>query len=236
MSPSEYLRSALSGVDWNKYVGVFLKSDVATESVANANRQLALWATVLAGLEPESPANGFLYGMQSEGHYVAALIALALYKPAASSMRAVVEAALYYSYFRNHPVELGTLIREPSFFVEKASIVEFHKTHTVDFAAKQAALNLVGGLNSWYSQVSAVIHGQVPGAWVEHTELSKISPTEKMQSLAMANFQEAVGIVNSLFLVCVSQDDWNGIPKSARQEFLRGLSGPSKKILGLSVG
>jgi hypothetical protein len=236
MTPAEFLRTTLSAIDWNEHVRGFLTSAPAADRLANSNRRIALWVNSLLTLEPESPARSFLYGMQSEGHYVAALIPLALYKPAASSMRAAVEAALYYSYFRHHPMELGTLLRDSDFFIEKAEIIEFHKKHTPDFTTKQQALNFVGNLTTWYSRISGVIHGQIPGAWTEHTDLSKLKPAAKTQETAITEFETAVGIINALFLVSISQDEWNGIPKDARQELLKNLSGPTKKILGFSFG
>ena len=236
MTPADHLRSELSKVDWNSNVASFLASPAAATSIADANFRISLWANSLSATNPGNPANGFLYGMQAEGHYVAALIPLSLYKPAASSMRASVEAALYYSYFRHHPMELGTLTRTPSFFMEKSSIIEFHKAHTPGFTEKQQALGLTTGLNAWYSTVSAIIHGQIPGAWTTQTSLSGVGPVATIQTQALSMLDTAVSIINALFLASISRDDWAGFTKASRQEFLKGIAGATKKILDFSVG
>ena len=140
MMPTKALASALSAVDWNSNANEFLADALTCEKIASCNMSLALWAHQIELEEAGNPALSFLREMQISGQHVAALCALALYKPAAASMRTVVESCLYYSYFRTHPSELATLVRSSKYFTDKYSILEYHKEHTPKFSERQQAL------------------------------------------------------------------------------------------------
>ena len=180
----EKLSAALNAVDWNKNVTNVLADTVSATTIAERNLRIAVWARQFEIADKGNPALCFVREMQIAGQHVAALIALALYKPAASSMRAMFETALYYSYFRTHPSELATLVRDVGFYVEKRTLLEYHKIHTPRFPELQHKLGLVSRLDHWYSQVSAVIHGQIPGAWVEHKTVAEIAPIKKLRMLS----------------------------------------------------
>ncbi len=98
--PLAKLNAALTAVDWNKNVATFLAGSGAATSVAQRNLRIAIWARQLENADKGNPALCFVREMQMAGLYVPALLGLALYKPAASSMRTMVEAGLYYTYFR----------------------------------------------------------------------------------------------------------------------------------------
>jgi hypothetical protein len=131
--------------------------------------------------------------MQVSSQYVAVLVALSLYKPAASAMRIMVETALYYTYFRTHHAELATLARDPAFYVEKRDLVEYHKKHTPDFGSLQSRLGVLVRLERWYSTVSAIVHGQIPGAWVEHKIVAEIKNIAATQEVSLYSRKSALG-------------------------------------------
>ena len=106
-----------------------LKDDEATAKIAAANLRLAVWALQLENADAGNPALSFVREMQIGGQHVTALVALSLYKPAAARIRSVFECALYYTYFRTHPSELQTLIRDPEYFVDKQELIDYHKKH-----------------------------------------------------------------------------------------------------------
>src|ERR1022692_288533 len=137
------LEKALAAVDWNANVSVFTKDATQPEIVAKANLRLAVWSRQLEITDKGNPALAFVREMQVTGHQVAALIALALYKPAAGGMRTTFETALYYSYFRTHKAELATLVRDSEFFISKKEIIDYHKQHSHNFSALQQSFGLV---------------------------------------------------------------------------------------------
>src|SRR5580698_6400361 len=105
--PSSHLISALAAVNWNDNAAVFCGDAQAVSACEAVNHRLAVWAQQLEDADRGNPALSFVREMQAAGHAVPALAALALYKASASSMRAVLDTALFYTFFRTHPCELG---------------------------------------------------------------------------------------------------------------------------------
>jgi len=229
------LSSALSAVDWNNNVQVFLKDTKSAEIVADVSMKLAVWARQLETVDHENPSISFIREMQISSQQVAALTALALYKTAAGAMRSMFENALYYTYFRTHLSELETLVRDPAYFVDKRQLIEYHKTHTVRFTELQSKLGLITRLNTWYSKVSAIVHGQIPGKWTEHKTLSDIKHIEATRALVVEVFREGGDLVHCLFLCTVGQNFWDVFSTPSKKMLLAGLSGDLKKALMLDI-
>jgi len=225
------LSSALSAVDWNNNVQVFLKDTKSAEIVADVSMKLAVWARQLETVDHENPSISFIREMQISSQQVAALTALALYKTAAGAMRSMFENALYYT----HLSELETLVRDPAYFVDKRQLIEYHKTHTVRFTELQSKLGLITRLNTWYSKVSAIVHGQIPGKWTEHKTLSDIKHIEATRALVVEVFREGGDLVHCLFLCTVGQNFWDVFSTPSKKMLLAGLSGDLKKALMLDI-
>ena len=138
--PHTKLDEALGRVDWKANIDAFLTDTEAAKRIGDANLRLAIWAKQLENAVRGNAALPFVREMQLAGQNVAVLIALSLYKPAAGAVRAVFETALYYTYFRTHPVELASLVRNEGFYLEKREILDFHKIHTNGFSEKQRKL------------------------------------------------------------------------------------------------
>src|SRR5688572_17504673 len=134
-----HLGAALKAVDWASNVDALcLDADLANR-VEACNMRLAAWARQIETIEKGNPALAFVREMQHGGHNVAACVALGLYKPAASSMRSLVECALYYSFFRHHPAELSSLLVDDRYYVTKRDILDFCKIHVRNFKARQSS-------------------------------------------------------------------------------------------------
>jgi len=230
----EKLATALAGVDWNGNVAQFTKDSGVTSAVASANMRIALWSKQFETVDHGNPALSFVREMQTAGHHVAVLTALAMYKPAATAMRNMVEAALFYTFFRSHSVELCTLTRDTAYFLTKQDVIEYHKRHTPNFLSYQDKLGLISRLQTWYSAISGIIHGQVPGAWVDHASVKQIKHVAKTQSLAVTNFVDAEDIVYRLFLCTVEPSQWDNFNFEAKKLLLKGLAGDVKALLKLN--
>jgi hypothetical protein len=231
--PHDKLKAALTAVDWNKNVATFLSDEATIKEVANRNLRIAIWAKQIEIADQGNPAICFVREMQIAGQHVAALMGLALYKPAAASMRNMLEAGLYYTYFRTHSSELATLVRGTEYYIDKRGILEYHKTHTLSFIDHQRKLGLVSRLEDWYSRVSSVIHGQIPGTWIEHKSIAEISPIKTAQALVHSEFKEGEEVLHRLLLCTVGKSLWDAFSSSAKKELLKGLSGELKAELGL---
>ena len=107
--------------------------------------------------------------------------------------------------------------------------------HTKGFTEKQQVLGLLAKLDKWYSETSAIIHGQLPGKWVTHTNLREIGYDENVCELGIKRFEEAGDIFNRMLLCTVNQSFWYRFTKDSKKEFLRGLKGKEKDALDLTV-
>lgn len=231
--PAAALATAIKSANWSQNVDSFLAEPTALDMVSKANLRLATWARQFEVIEKGNPALCFVREMQVAGHHVAALLALALYQPAAGAMRTIAETALYYSYFRTHPSELATLARDPDFYLGKTELIDYHKQHTPDFYDLQSKLGLVSGLTKWYSTVSAVVHGQLPGTWITHKSLSEIKFDKPTVGAAVKAFAEGEELVHRFFLCTIGRELWASVSTSAKQILLKGLAGELKTRIGL---
>ena len=233
MTLGEKLISAVSAVDWAQNVSTFALDPDLKEQLAKTSHRLALWAKHLETADDANPALTFIREVQVQGHYAATLIALGLYKPAASVMRVMFESALYYTYFRTHPVELHTLVRDPDFFLDKATILQFHKKHSIDFVRKQEAFGLLSRVSTWYGNISATIHGQLPGKWTTHKRLQDIAFEETICREVVEALEEGEQLIHILLLCTIEISLWYKFSKTAKGQFLKGLSANVKLALDL---
>jgi hypothetical protein len=231
--PAAKLKAALEAVDWNALVADFLAAPGKPEIFATGNLRLAIWAKQLEEVDKGNPALIFVREMQLAGQNVTVLSSLGLYKAAAGPMRATFETALYYTYFRAHPVELATLARDPSYYVDKTGILEFQKMHVPGFTPKQEKLGLVSRINSWYKSISAIVHAQNPGAWSTATAVADIAlDLETLGELA-TEFTVAVSLVDDLFKISLAPEVWSDFSHASKAALLKGVSAEHRVLLGL---
>lgn len=230
---TDKLDAALSQVDWAANVKSFSTDTEVKEKFAACNLRLAIWSKQLEDSDNGNPALTFIREMQMDGQLVVALVALALYKPAANSIRTLIETALYYTYFRTHRSELATLLRNNEYFIDKGEIISYHKLHTVNFTLFQEKLGLLTRLKSCYGPLSAIVHGQVPGMWHATSSLRTIAPNRKIQDDVISKFTESEETVHRLFLATVAPALWDDFSTLAKKALLKGLPGDVKEILKL---
>jgi hypothetical protein len=227
------LAPALTSVNWNALVQEFLLDDNSATIVYNGVQRVAIWSFEIQQCEAGNPALAFVREMQASALSVTATLALGLYKSAAASMRAIVESALYYSYFRTHPAELHTLSADGTYYLSRKEIVDYHKLHTRNFLRGQEKLGFLSKLEKWYSEISAIVHGQIPGVWTSgNISDTKYSPA--VLSAAVEKLDEAISLVDHLFLTTVAPEVWESISPASKTKFTRGLSADQKLRLGLS--
>ncbi len=233
MSASDSLKASLGAVDWNKNAQDFLSDNELVEAVSEATLLIAQWSRQLESADRRNLALCFVRSMQTECQHISALIGLSLYKPAAASMRTLLESALYYTYFRSHPVELSTLVIGDNFFMDKRDVLEYYNKHIGNFNAKQKCFNLIERLNKWYKEISSLVHGQIPGVWITHSSLDQISHDVKTKRAAADKYTDVVKIVHHLFL-CTLSTLWSHFSQDARRLFLVGIGKSKQTTLGIS--
>lgn len=228
------LRAILSGIDWNGSAREFTRQRRRPEAFEKGAKLISAWNYELSFFDRVNQANSFLQEMKASLFCVPACTALGLIKPAAASLRTGIESALYYTYFRNHPAELETLHRSDKFYLSKNEILEYHSIHSADFPYRQDALTLLSDLNQWYSYISAIIHGQIPGVWTSHS-LPDIGFESDGSAAVLKQFKAAISIINRLFLSTLERDVWEGLSSYGRQLFLSELDQATIRKLKLSI-
>lgn len=225
------LTAALTAVDWNQNVQSLCKDVQSTERIHNCSLRLAAWSRQIEQIESGNQALSFVREMQRAGHNVACCIALGLYKPAAGAMRSLVECSLYYAYFRAHPVELATLVRDPRYYASKRDILAYFAKHVPDFSKRQCALNYVDRLEAWYSQTSAIVHGQIPGVWSNGVSIGDTAFNAELANDAVLQFEKAAMLVQDTFLCVLGLAFWAQVESDAKRFLSKGMSGNLKTAL-----
>lgn len=233
MSPST-LQSKLKAVDWHQNIDDFFSIGDLPNSAYTAANILSVWSRQIVDVYPKNPANVFISEMQSSMQQAVTLCALALYKPSAAAVRAVIEASLYFSFFKDHLVELSTLKNKQSYWVQKDTIIEYHKQHSPRFAETQDALGVLSRMNEIYKKLSTIVHGQIPGVWTQKTLVST-KTEEAVAKNVIELFVDAVDVVHRFFLCTVAQDSWDDFSSPAKKTLLKGISGDHKTLLGLDA-
>lgn len=227
------LASVLAAISWDANVEWFCQKSEYLNGMNAALARLAVWAKQLEQIDQGNPAITFVREAQVESYHAVQLVSLGLYKPAAAAMRAMVECSLYYTYFRSHGVELQTLVRDSDYYLDKGGVVQFHREHTVGFRAKEQALGVLQRLDAWYSRVSGIVHGQIPGKWVTSKGLADVTPNEGIAMQAVAEFVEAERIVHEVLLVTIEPDSWHSFPVDVRRVLLKAVSADAVRALDL---
>lgn len=229
------LSQTLENLDWNANVISLLQDIELVNHLDEECRTLALWVTGFIKYNKDSNANAFAFQMLSASQHAIALISLGLYTPAAGSLRGMFESALYFLYFRNHPLELQTLIRDTDYYIQKSEILEFFSKHTPEFISKQQNLGLISKINQWYKDVSSVIHAQIPGSWGGPKDLNTATQNLTIAKNIAKSHTQAVTIINQLFLITVGTEIWGSISVDSRKVFLKGIQPSNKRTLKLDV-
>jgi len=236
MATTQHLGAALATVKWPDHIAAFCADAVLVARFEAAGLRLAIWSKQFENIDgKDNQAICFVREMQTAGHLAVTATALACYKLAAAGLRTVVETALYYSYFRTHSVELATLLRDDKWYVSKQEIIDYHMAHTAGFSEMQKKFPVTSILNPWYSKMSAIVHGQIPGAWHSQRSISQIKPNTELMEVVIQELEECVRIVDRLFFTTVGRDLWQYFSPSAKKSLLNGLPGDVKAALLLDA-
>jgi len=231
--PAERLLSIARDIDWVGNARQFVNTGDLANRATRASQLLAIWAKQLETADSGNRALPFMREAQVELQYSAVLLSIGFYKPAASCMRTMVESVFYYTYFRTHVVELDTLLRNPSFFIDKAFVLDFHRKHTSGFPQKAQSLGLLSRLEDWYGTVSAVIHGQVPGEWVTHRRLNEIAFDHRVSTTAVQTLEQGVQIAHRILLCSIDLERWQKFTVHSQRRLLRSLTPEARAVLTL---
>lgn len=236
MATSKHLAGALQSVDWNNNVASFCNATVITSRFETASLRIATWSKQFENIEgSNNPAICFVREMQTAGHLAVTATALCCYKLAASGMRTMIETALYYTYFRLHPAELATLIRDNKWHIKKQDIIEYHQIHTVGFAELQKKYSIASLLSPWYSKMSAIIHGQLPGVWHAQNSISDTVQNDDLLVEVIEEFENCVELIDRIFFCTAGRELWQSFSSTSKKALMHGMAGETKALLGIDA-
>ena len=150
-------------------------------------------------------------------------------------MRTMMETSLYYTYFRTHPSEMTTLVRQTNFVVYKEDLLDYHKIHTPDFPKLQEQFGLICKCKEWYKMISSVVHGQLPGTWVKPKPLAETKHVKGTLPIVVESFSVGEEIIHQLFLCTAGRELWGDFAHAAKKKLLAGIPGDINAFLGLDV-
>lgn len=228
-----HLKTALEAVDWNRNVTNSLEISDDMDRLDKACSRIAVWSRQLESIDKGNPALAFIRGLQVCSQHVVACACLGIYRGASASIRGTVENGLYYSFFRDHPVELASLKREGSYYLSRSELIDYHKIHTPGFKDLQNKLGLIGRMDEWYKRISSVIHGQIPGEWVEHTSLQGIKLHRGTLGIVIDEFEQGERILHDFLLITIGRTHWDAFSAKSKKYLLTGTPGEIKTTLGL---
>jgi hypothetical protein len=113
-------------------------------------------------------------------------------------------------------------------------VVAFLKAHVPDFNTRQEVVGLSSDLAPWYSDVSSIIHGQIPGVWSKGPFQDDAINQVNLGQLS-TYFSKGVHLADSLFKVCLGEELWEKFGTSAKKALIKGMSGHQKQVLGLDA-
>lgn len=232
---SDGLAKALKSIDWKSNLDEFLEQSDALEKIDLALARLAVWSRQLENIDSSNAAITFIRAMQSSAHHAVSTTSVGLYRASAASIRSIVENALYYSYFRVHPAELASLVNTSTYFISKSEIIEFHKIHTPGFKEFQSKFGLLSRMEGWYSEISAIVHGQVPGMWLKERGISDTKFRLETLKDVISKFVAAEMIVHDFLLIVIAKRYWDDFSPTAKKFLLKGIDGEKKAALKLDA-
>lgn len=231
---SESLATVLARQDWNDARGWFLAQPERVLRAEQAHVRVALWVEQILNVEGTNHAAPFVREVQVHSHHALSLLSLGLLRPAVAEARAMAEAALYYTYFREHPAELRTLTRpDADWYTDKAKILDYHKCHTERFVERANAVGLLSKLEPWYREVSGLTHGQIPGRLGGSTRLDQVPRDEAHLEHALSLYERGCEVVHNLNLATLGASVWSELDHDVRTELGRGISRTNRQVLGL---
>ncbi|SBS63412.1 hypothetical protein [Vibrio atlanticus] len=214
----------LQEIDWNsKRDRCLSDGSNQIDSLEHNFQILAHWSKSLETIYHGNDALPFLREAQVSAQDFACVYSLGLYKNSAASMRTIFESILYFSYFKDHNVELKSVTRS-KFHLSRSKILQYHDDHTPNFASISVKTKLKDFLDNMYSDVSNIVHSSQPGVWHQIATLGEKEYTSSIAKEVISLFNETIRVINLLLLCTLTYDEWLTVPHKCRKFFLQGLT------------
>jgi len=221
----------LKNIDWNSRKDEFFDMDDEQLLLIEEHLQiLAHWSKSLETIYQDNHALPFVREAQVSAQDFISVYTLSLYKNSAASMRTVFESILYFSYFKDHSVELKSVTRD-KFHLSRSQIIKYHEKHTENFSSIYKKTSLDSILDNMYSDVSNIVHSSQPGIWHQHAVLGEKRYNSAIAKETAQLFVQTIRVINLLLLCTLTYDEWLTIPTASRKLFLSTVSELQIKLI-----
>lgn len=200
------------------------------ERIDQASGLLLAWLQYLQSSELTGVADDFIAGVKSALLEVAACTSLGLVRPALFSMRAQIDMALAWLYFKDHKVEWQLVCESGDGFKLKSDVLRYLDEHVDGFSARVAILKQARTRSQEdpYRLLSAHVHSQSSKAIPSVLDLkSAVGDSKLCDDCARLQF-ECSEYVSDILLSCFSSK-WASLPGQIMDSTKSRLSGPQAK-------
>ncbi|OUD44787.1 hypothetical protein BS624_14730 [Vibrio parahaemolyticus] len=149
-------------------------------------------------------------------------------------MRTVFESILYFSYFKDHSIELKSVLRD-KFHLSRSKILTYHEKHTANFSSIYTKTGLDNILDNMYSDVSNIVHSSQPGIWHQRAVLGEKSFDPVIAEETANLFIQTIKVINLLLLCTLSYEEWLTVPTNSRRIFLSLITENQMKLLNKQI-
>lgn len=225
------MSDVICSVNWNENCNLSKNENALFSKAEVSLIKLANWCKQIENIYSGNIALPFIREAQLSAQDFCCLVSLGLYKTSASSLRTILESFLYFSYFKDHLVELQSLSEVDSYYISKQDVLDYHCQHTREYKEKARISGLSSRLAAIYGKISAIVHGQMPGVWHSSSCLSDKKFDAKLAEEAIFDFNDLIEIINLFMLIIISDEDWLNIDQKIKAVLLRGLTGKTKDMI-----
>lgn len=225
----------LKNIDWNSRKDEFFSQEKNhLVSIESQLQILAHWSKSLETIYNGNPALPFVREAQVSAQDFISVYSLHLYKNSAASMRTVFESILYFSYFKDHSIELKSVLRD-KFHLSRSKILTYHEKHTANFSSIYTKTGLDNILDNMYSDVSNIVHSSQPGIWHQRAVLGEKSFDPVIAEETANLFIQTIKVINLLLLCTLSYEEWLTVPTNSRRIFLSLITENQMKLLNKQI-
>lgn len=223
----------ISKVNWSENNNEAFKHEDIFNDLEGGILRIAQWSKQLETLYEGNKALSFIKEVQVSAQDLCCLVSLGFYKCSASSIRTVLESVLYFSYFKDHPVELESLLTVDGYYVTKEDVIAYNLRHTKRFKLRYERVSLKKDLDKIYSEISAIVHGQIPGKLHSSTCISERKYDYDCSRYITDKFIETTKFINYFLMFILKEEQWNDLDLPLKEHFMKPLTPTLKKELYL---
>lgn len=190
----------------------------AVQLIQQESLMLLHWLRYIIDSQRTGVANSLIEGVICSLKEAAACAAIGFVRPALFAMRAQIDLALGWLYFKDHPVEWKTVNERANHFKLKKDILEYLSIHYPGFDVRFRLLTEVKTRQSDdpYRLLSAHVHAQSALVLPQADSLSDVVKAKALTLECPALVKETSEYLSDI-LISVYADKWAAIPESVQQ-------------------